>query len=185
MLDVQNLAAKYAAIQRDVIHTSGKNAVYRHIADTLQRCLPASIVTADMVEQCFCTVHALPRRNDPMYTGAIHDWVGQYLLSADAKEGTLLHRLHISALRLLPRERPVERDDIRLVTLDALSQSYSLPSGMYLVFLKHRLGLNGSPRLSCEEIAYRMHKPLTYIHELEAALLTVLSSSANGGNYAR
>ncbi len=184
MLDVQSLAAKYAAMQRDVIRTSDEAAMRRHIADTLARCLPASIVTDDMVGRCFLVVHALPEQADPMHTGAIHNWAGQYLLTAAAAEGTLLHRLHASAKRLLPADRPADRDDIRLVVLDALYQPGCLPPETHLAFLKYRLGLNGSPRLSCEEIAFRMHKPLPYIHELESAILTTLSATHTGGNHA-
>ena len=184
MLDVQSLAAKYAAMQHNAVIRADDAALRRHITETLRRCLPVSIVTSTIVEQCFCTVHALPEQADPMHTGAIHAWAGEYLLETDAAEGTLLHRLHASAKRLLPADRPAARDDIRLVVLDALCQPGCLPPGTHLAFLKHRLGLNGSPRLSCEEIAFRMHKPLTYIHELESAILTTLSATHTGGNHA-
>lgn len=181
MPDVQSLAAKYAAMQHDAVIRADDAALRRHIADTLRRCLPAAVVTYGMVEQCFYAVNDLPGRNDPMHTGAIHAWAGEYLLHSAAEEGTL-RRLRASAKRLLPSDRPADRDDIRLVTLDALYQPGMLPAGTHLAFLKHRLGLNGCPRLSCEEIAIRMHQPLTRVHELESAILTILTNT--GGPHA-
>ena len=116
-----------------------------------------------------------------MHTSAIHAWSGVYLLTAMEAASPLLQRLHRSALRLLPEDHAATRDDLRLVTLDALYHPGLLPPGEHLAYLRHRLGMNGAARLSCEEIALRMHKPLVYIHELESAILTILS---NGGPHA-
>ena len=180
MLDqLQTLAARYADMQRNIAETADAAALRRHIVSTLTRCLPAAFVTDDMVAHCFNAVHSLPLEVDPMHTGAIHAWAGVYLLTAADAQHPLLRRLHCSALRLLG-ERPATRDDLRLVTLDALYQPGLLPPGPETAFVRHRLGLC-SPRLSCEEIALRMHKPLIYIHELESAILTTLS---NGGPHA-
>ena len=182
--DFASLAARYAAMQHRIICHADETALRNHIKATLHRCLPAGAVTDAMLADCFTTVNALPDHHDPMHTRAIHAWAGQYLLQAAASDAPLLHRLHQSALRLLPADQIADRDALRLVTLDALYFPGTLPAGTQLAFLKHRLGLNGSPRLSCEEIAIRLHMPLTAVHELEAAILTRLSSSYYGGSHA-
>ena len=182
MLDVQTLAASYAAMQHEAALHADDKALRQHIVHTLKRCLPAAIVTEAMADACFSAVHALADSDDPMHTGAIHAWAGVFLQTEAAADDPLLERLHQSALRRIPQGRPAARDDLRLVTLDALYRPGILPPGDHLAFLKHRLGLNGCPRLSCEEIAVHMHKPLTYIHELEAAILTTLSH--HGGSHA-
>ena len=183
MLDVQNLAAKYAAIQHEAVLHADDKALRRHITDTLKCCLPPQLVTTALIEACFRTVQHQSDAADPMHTGAIHAFAGQYLQET-ASDNPLLQRLHASAQRLLPAKQPATRDDIRLVVLDALYQPGLLPPGTHLAYLNHRLGRNGHPRLSCEEIAVRMHKPITYIHELESAILTILSAHYNGGRHA-
>ncbi|MBQ4581526.1 MAG: hypothetical protein IJA83_12780 [Clostridia bacterium] len=182
MPDVQTLAAKYAAMQHKAVLRADDNALRRHIADTLKRCLPPQLITAEVTDNCFHAVQLLPDAADPMHTGAIHAWAGVYLQTAADTDHPLLQRLHHAALRLLPESSSATRDDLRLITLDALYKPGLLPPGTHLAFLKHRLGLNGSPRLSCEEIAVRIHHPLTRIHELEAAIITTLS--LHGGSYA-
>ena len=182
--DLASLAAGYAAVQHEAVLRADDASLRRHITATLMRCLPPQVVTPEITEDCFRDVCCRPDTDDPMHTGAIHAWAGYFLRDVEAPAGTLLHCLHNSAIRLLHPNRPAERDDLRLVTLDALYQPGQLPAGMHLAFLKHRLGLNGSPRLSCEEISLRMHQPLTYIHELESAILTILSSHHNGGSHA-
>jgi len=182
--DLASLAAGYAAMQHEAVLRADDASLRRHIRATLMRCLPPQVFTPEMTEDCFRVICRCPDTDDPMHTGAIHAWAGQFLRDVDAPAGTLLHRLQHSAVRLLPTACAAVRDDIRLVALDALYQPGLLPDGMHLAFLKHRLGLNGIPRLSCEEIALRMHHPLTYIHELESAILTILSSHHNGGSHA-
>lgn len=177
--DVQGLAAKYADIQRRIVNRPDHSAVLReHITSTLRRCLPPSVITNNMAECCFRALHALPDGNDPMKTGAIHAWAGLFLQTAADADLPLMQRLHCSALKLLPDNRAATRDDLRLVSLDALYAPQLLPPGMHTAFVRHRLGLNG-PRLSCEEIALRMHRALVEIHELESAVLTILSAKGD------
>lgn len=177
--DVQDLAAKYVDMQHRIVNRTGHSAALReHITSTLSRCLPPSVITTDMTECCFRAVHALPDENDPLKTGAIHAWAGLFLQTAADAELPLMQRLHCSALKLLPDNRAATRDDLRLVSLDALYAPQLLPPGVLTSIVRHRLGLNG-PRLSCEEIALRMHRPLVEIHELESAVLTILSAKGD------
>lgn len=181
--DFQLLASNGADLQRRV-YTDGSHATLRqHITDTLRRGLPAAAVTPDMVDSCLLAVSSLPTENDPLHTGAIYEYAGQYLLAIQQEDNPLLQRLHDSARRLLPNDRPASRDDLRMVTLDALYHPGMLPRGIFNAYLRHRLGLN-TPRLSCEELAHRMHKPLIFIHEMEAALLGILSQRYSGGPHA-
>ncbi|MBQ8554874.1 MAG: hypothetical protein IJ438_03270 [Clostridia bacterium] len=181
--DFQHLARNCAALQQEVAAHANKATLHQHISDTLRRCLPAAAVTPDLVEGCLLAVQSLPTAADPMHTGAIYAYAGQYLLASHSEDEPLLQRLHDSAKRLLWEDRPANRDDLRLVTLDALYRPGILPRGMHNAYMRYRLGLNG-PRLSCEEIACRMHKPLIFIHETEAALLNILSTNHAGGPYA-
>lgn len=177
--DVHSLAAKYAYMQRQIMNRPDHSAVLReHITSTLRRCLPPSVITNNMAECCFRAVHALPDENDPLKTGAIHAWAGLFLQTAADAELPMMQRLHCSALKLLPDNRAATRDDLRLVSLDVLYAPQLLPPGVLTSFVRHRLGLHG-PRLSCEEIALRMHRPLVEIHELESAVLTILSAKGD------
>ena len=180
--DLQGLAARYAVRQHTTAALADHSMLQRHIVHTLLRCLPESVVTADIVDKCFRTVCLLPEINDPMHTGAIHAFAGSYLLKTVA-DTPLLQRLQHSAARLLRNNQPASRDDLRLVALDALYIPGLLPPGEHIAYLKHRLG-RGCIRLSNDEIALRMHKPLVYIHELEAAILTALSTKYAGGHHA-
>lgn len=184
MLDhFQRLARNGADLQRQVYAAADRPTLRQHVINSLERALPAAAVTPDMVDGCLLAVGSLPTEADPMHTGAIYAYAGQYLLAIHPTEGTLLHKLHGAAKKVLLEDIPASRDDLRLVTLDALYDRGMLPSGMHNAYMRHRLGLNG-PRLSCEEIALRMHKPLTAIHELEAALLNILSKRHSGGPHA-
>lgn len=177
--DVHSLAAKYAYMQRQIMNRPDHSAVLReHITSTLRRCLPRSVITNNMAECCFRAVHALPDENDPLKTGAIHAWAGLFLQTAADAELPMMQRLHCSALKLLPDNRAATRDDLRLVSLDVLYAPQLLPPGVLTSFVRHRLGLHG-PRLSCEEIALRMHRPLVEIHELDSAVLTILSAKGD------
>ena len=180
MLDkLQAMAADCAAMQHEVALQADDATLRKHIQNTLQRCLPAAIVTRDVLDACFQAVQADLQLHDPMHTGAIHAWAAHYLLTTarDAND-PLLRRLHHAAQRLLPKHHVADRDDLRLVTMSALYAPHSLPLGTHTTFINHRLGLKGPP-LSCEEIAIRMHKPLVYIHELESAILTILSAKGD------
>ena len=179
----QRLAANGADLQRRISADGNPATLRQHIQDTLCRGLPAPAVTQEMVDGCFLAVRALPAESDPLHTGAIYEYAAQYLLAIRPAEDSLLHKLHDSAERLLPKDRPASRDDLRLVTLDALYYPHLLPSGMYNCYMRYRLGRN-VPRLSCEEIAYRMHKPLSFIYYLEAFLLEILSKRCSGGLHA-
>lgn len=183
MLDkLQALVADCAAIQHEAVLQADNAALRKHIQNTLQRCLPAAIVTGDVLDACFQALQADSQLQDPMHTGAIHAWAAHYLLTAACDtDDPLLKKLHHAAQRLLSHHRDADRNDLRLVTMSALYAPHLLPLGTHTTFINHRLGLKG-PRLSCEEIALRMHKPLVYIHELESAILTILSS--NGGHHA-
>lgn len=177
--DLQQLAVRYADMQRDVIlHMDDPVLLRKHIRATLGRCLPPSVISDEMTDRCFSAIQTLSCGDDPLFTGAIHAWAGLYLLTVTDAEQPLLRQLHRSALKLLPEKREATRDDLRLVTLDALYDPRLLPRGEAAAFARFRLGLNG-PRLSCEEIALRMHKPLVYIHELESAVLTILSAKGD------
>ena len=179
----QHLASHGAELQREAFAGESPAMLRRHIEDTLRRALPAAAVTPELVEGCLSAVRPLPTNTDPLHTGAIHEYARQYLLADHMAEDALLQALHRSAKRLLPENGPASRDDLRLVTLDALYHPGMLPDGMARSYLRFRLGLNG-PRLSCEEIACRMHKPLTFIHEMEAALLNTLTQRHFGGPHA-
>lgn len=178
-VDLQSLAAGYADMQRDLINSTGCSALLKdHIRTTLKRCLPPSVVTQRFVNLCFRAVQTLPDEDDPMKTGAIHAWAGLYLQTAADASHPVVQKLHRSALKLLAENQPASRDDLRLVTLDALYDPKLIPAGIYTAFIRHRLELNGA-RLSCEEIAFHMHQPLVYIHELESAILTILSAKGD------
>lgn len=184
MLDnLQSLALKYADAQHGLVRQADEAVLRRHIADTLHRCLPPEIVTSAMADQCYRALQSSSDVHDPMHMGAIHAFAGEYLKNAVHPDTPLLARLHDSALRLLPKNRPASRDDLRLVTLDALYKPGLLPLGTHTAYLHHRLGL-GCIRLSNEEIALRMHQPLVSIHELESAILTILTSRHTGGSHA-
>jgi len=176
---LQAMVADCAAMQHEAALQADDDALRKHIQNTLQRCLPAAIVTGDMLDACFQAVQADLQLHDPMHTGAIHAWAAHYLLTtARDADDPLLRRLHHAAQRLLPKHHVADRDDLRLVTMSALYVPHSLPLGTHTTFINHRLGLKGPP-LSCEEIAIRMHKPLVYIHELESAILTILSAKGD------
>lgn len=184
MLDeLQTLARGYAQLQQEAAANADDRTLRIHIANTLMRCLPAAAVTDRMVDHIFHAVHSLPCDSDPMHTGAIHALAGTYLLAARDGSNPLLTRLRRSAARLLPSDRPATREELRLVSLDALYTPGMLAPGIHTAYLRLRLGM-GTPRLSNEEITVRMHKPLVEIHELESALLTILASRYAGGNHA-
>lgn len=181
--DLKLLASKYGNMQRNAIRHASDESLRQHIAWTLCRCLPPAAVTESFVSDCYEALQDQDSSCDPMHTGAIHAFAGKYLLHTSDEE-PLMKRLHHSACRLLPPGSAATRDSLRLITLDALFDPQLLPQGMHIAFVRHRLGLkDGVPR-SCEEIAAFMHKPLTYIHELESAILTVLSSNYTGGHHA-
>lgn len=182
---LQSLALKYASMQHEAAELAQQDpgSLRRHIRQTLCRCLPEAAITEDFVSRCFEAVRDLDAVHDPMHTGAIHAFAGELLLSADSAD-PLTVRLQDAARRLLPVSLPATRDDLRLVTLDALHAPGLLPDGEASAFVRQRLGLrDGIPR-SCEEIAAAMHKPLTYIHELETAVLATLSLHHTGGRHA-
>lgn len=179
----QRLARSSADLQRKAAAVADQAMLRRHITDTLRRCLPAVIVTPDLVDSCLLAIQLFPEGNDPLHTGTICAYAGQYLLAATQADEPLLQKLHRSAQRLLSADTPACRNDLRLVTLDALYHPGALPDGMHNAYMKHRLGLN-CPRLSREEIACRMHMQLVDIHELEAAILSALSCHYDGGFHA-
>lgn len=181
--DFQHLARACAEFQHKAAASADQLALQRHISDTLRRCLPAFAVSQELVDGCLLAIQPLPQDDDPMHTGAIFAYAGQYLLAASEVEEPLLQRLHCSARKLLPEDIPASRDDLRLVTLDALYHPDILPDGIHNAYIRRRLGLNG-PRLSNEEIAARMHMQLVDVHEMEAAILTTLSCHYNGGSHA-
>lgn len=179
----QRLASQGANRQREAIADAHPAMLRRHITDTLRRCLPTSAVIPELTEGCFLAVQPLSQDTDPLHTGAILAYAGQYLFSVAPADDPLLQKLHRSAERLLPPDSPATRDDLRLVALDALYHPGVLPDGVHNAYIRYRLGLNGH-RLSNEEIAARMHMPLVAIHELEAAILTALSYHYDGGSHA-
>ncbi|MBQ3156558.1 MAG: hypothetical protein IJB81_06490 [Clostridia bacterium] len=181
--ELQTLACRYAQLQQKAAAHADDRTLRMHITTTLMRCLPAAAVTQRLVDHIFCTVHSLPFDGDPMHTGAIHAAAGAYLLNADNVDDPLLMKLHVSAQHLLSAHRAATREELRLVSLDALYAPGMLAPGIHTAYLRHRLGLD-APRLSNEEIAVRMHKSLVEIHELESALLTILASRYAGGNHA-
>lgn len=181
--DFQHLARTCAELQHKAAASADQLALQRHISDTLRRCLPAFAVSQELVDGCLLAIQPLPQDTDPMHTGAIFAYAGQYLLAASWTEAPLLQRLRRSARKLLPEDKPASRDDLRLVTLDALYHPDILPDGRHNAYIRRRLGLNG-PRLSNEEIAVRMHMPLVDVHEMEAAILTALSCHYYGGSHA-
>jgi len=181
-MQLDQLALKYARLQHAAVHHAQEdpNMLRQHITQTLQRCLPSCIVNDMLIDECLHVVRDCSVLHDPMHTGVIHAFAGEYLQDTVNPDNPLLERLHASALRLLPKNRPASRADLRLVTLDAFYQPGVLPQGRHTAYLRHRLGL-GVPRLSNEEIAVRMRRPIVYIHELESAILTILTSNYSGG----
>ena len=158
--------------------------MYEHIRRTLCRCLPPCIVTDKMVESCFLALEHSAAELDPMHTGAIHAFAGAMLLNEAHSTHPLLRKLQRSAQRLLPKGQAAGRDDLRLVTLDALYNPHLLPPGPHTSYINLRLGLkDGIPR-SCEEIAAYTHRPLTYVRELEAAVINTLIARSSGGSHA-
>lgn len=166
--------AVYAFAQRRIASSAQVDpaTLRAHIRMTLRRCLPIAI-TDDMVERCLKQL--TPDASDPMHTGAIHQFAAAELLSEPTEDDPLRRRLHESALKHLPVSRPVDRDDLRLVALDALFDPSWLPCSSHAGFLRLRLGLKGARQHSCEEIAARMHLPLNAIHAMEANELFTLT----------
>lgn len=182
---LQTLALKYARMQHEaaILAQTDDEKMRQHIMQTLCRCLPESVVTASIVEECCASLRRSQTSTDPMHTGAIHAFARDLLLHSTSTN-PLMQRLHDAACKYLRPDHTVTRDDLRLVSLAALYDSKHLPAGETIVFVRYRLGLrDGVPR-SCEEIAAFMHKPLLYIHELETAILTILSSQCAGGHHA-
>lgn len=182
---LQNLALKYARMQHEaaLFSQTDDEKLRQHIMQTLCRCLPESVITVSMVEKCLASLDRSHTGTDPMHTGGIHAFAGDWLLHTISTD-PLMQRLHDAACKYLRPDHTATRDDLRLVTLAALYDPKLLPPGEAAAFVRHRLGLrDGIPR-SCEEIAAFMHKPLVYIHELESALLTILSSQYAGGHHA-
>lgn len=170
--------AVYAFAQRQAVSHAQHDpeALRKHILWTLRRCLPV-MVSENMVDRCLAQLMQTPDDDDPMYTGAIHQFAAAELLAEPKDDDPMTHRLHESALRHLPLTRPVTRDDIRLVSLDALSDPTRLPDSCHSGFLRLRLGLNGSRMHSCEEIAARMHLPVHAVRSIEANALRSLTRS--------
>ncbi len=168
--------AVYAFVQRKVAERAHDDpaALRRHILMTLQRCVP-TMITKDMIDRCLAQLMQQPDANDPMHTCAIHQFAASELLAEPSNDDPMAHRLHESALRHLPLTHPVTRDDIRLVSLDALCDPAWLHSSSHAASLRLRLGLMGSRQHSCEEIAARMHLPLDAVHAIEANELFALS----------
>lgn len=170
--------AVYAFAQRQAVsHTQhDPDALRKHILWTIRRCLPVK-VSEDMIDRCLAHLMQNPDDDDPMYTGAIHQFAAAELLAEPTTDDPMEHRLHESALRHLPLTRPVSRDDIRLVSLDALFDPAQLPYSRRAGFLRLRLGLNGSRMHSCEEIAVRMNLPLPAVRSIEVNELRSLARS--------
>lgn len=185
LLSLQNLALKYARLQHEAADLAQMDdeKMCQHIRQTLCRCLPEIIVTSSIVEECWASLDRSHTAADPMHTGAIHAFAGDLLLHTSSAD-PLMQRLHAAACKYLRPNHTATRDDLRLVTLAALYDQQRIPAGEAISFVRHRLGhRDGIPR-SCEEISAFMHKPLVYIHELESAILTILSLHYTGGTHA-
>lgn len=168
--------AVFAFAQRLLAERSAYNpdALRSHIRATLSRCLP-QFADEDMINRCLMQLVDQDASSDPMFTGAIHQFAAKELM-AEPPDDPLRQRLHDAALRHLPTNRPVNRDDLRLVALDALFDPSILPYSKHAGFYRLRLGLNGTLPHSCEEIAAKLHLPLTLVHAIESNALTALSS---------
>lgn len=146
----------------------------RHIRDTLCRCLPALLITDDLVTRCeqyvrTCTVS----RWDIC---PVIQFAALAMLESPAGKHPLWTRLHESSLRLLPDAIDVTRDDLRLVVLDALYDPSASPDVPVPAYLDLRLGRTGAP-LSIEAIAAHTHLPPVYLREVEEGLLQTLIRS--------
>lgn len=169
-------SAVLAAAQQSAVRAAASDpaTLRKHAARTIERCLPGFADDA-LLDRCMRMLQTADDTNDPMLTGAIHQFAASELLAL--QDDTPYHaRLHQVALRYLPLTRPVDRDDLRLVALAALYEPGRLPRGQHDAILRHRLGLNGAGPHSCEEVAAMMHLPLTTVRETEAAALTILAA---------
>ena len=155
----------------------------RHIRTTLQRCLPALLVTDDLVSRCEQRLAASGHHRWDV--GPIFSFAAEEMLVSPEDRHPLWQRLHYSAELLgLSAENP-SRDDLRLVILHALYDPARLPHTRETAFLPLRLGMKGSPPLSIEAIAAKTQLPVLYIHEIEeAALQTLIHAYATEDSHA-
>lgn len=146
----------------------------RHIRQTLARCIPACVVTDDLVTRCEQAVNAAC----PWDTGEIVHFAAGELLSSPTGKHPLLQRLHHSAVKLLTNPAEATRDDLRLVTLHALFEPHLLPQP-YAGYMALRLGYHRSAPLSTEAVAAATHMSPTFIREVEEGALQALLTSIN------
>lgn len=145
----------------------------RHIRLTLSRCIPACVVTEDMVTRCERLL------GDAAWdTGDIIRFAAAELLDDPQGKHPLMHRLHQSAMVVLNGVTCTTRDDLRLITLHALFKPSLLPQP-YAGYLFLRLGKHTGCILSAEEVAAATHLPVTYIREVEEGTLQYLLTTIN------
>lgn len=145
-----------------------------HVLDTLSQCFPLGVPTK-AYHACLEEMMQQSEAGDPMHTGAIYAFAARYLKTPQKNASVQWQRLHEAALRRLPDDRSVTRDDFRLTALDALFDPAILKDCPHAGFFRLRLGLDGGKSYSCEEIACYLHLPLTLVHEIEAGALHALT----------
>lgn len=144
----------------------------RHIRTTMCRCLPALLVTDDLVTRCEQSLAASHARCWDV--GPIFSFVAEEMFASPEGRHPLWQRLHHSAGLLELSAQDASRDDLRLVLLHALYDPARLPHTRETAFLPLRLGLKGAPPLSIDAIAAKTQLPILYIREIEEAALQTL-----------
>lgn len=145
----------------------------QYIRETLCRCIPALLVTDDLVTRCE-RAPAAPVERLWDCDGAIFSFVAREMLAEPEGRHPLWQRLHHSAELLNLSAEDASRDDLRLVVLHALYDPDVLPRTSETAFLPLRLGLKGAAPLSIETLAAKTQLPVLYIREVEEAALQAL-----------
>lgn len=168
---LRSMGAAYSWCQHYLATSLHQNeSLRRHIRETLQRCIPAFLVTDDMVTRCESQLSA----GDRWDTGVIFRFAAEELLSNPTGTHPLMTKLHASAQLILSSPESASWDDLRLVSLHALYDSRKLPHAPETAFLPLRLGLKDGQLLSVEAVAAKTQLPVLLIREIEAAALQTL-----------
>ena len=169
---LRSLAASCAWCQRRLARMLKQSEPRRnHIRATMGRCIPAFLVTDDMVSRC---EHVFdPDDHDP-HTGDIIRFVARELLSDPDGKHPLMQKLHASARLILTDPEQADRDALRLVTLHALYDPQLIPHRYETAALPLRLRPKDGRILTVEEVAAKTQLPVILVREVEEAALRLI-----------
>ena len=154
--------------------------IRRHVRNTLQRCLPAFLVTDGLVDRCEQQLNG-----NPWDIGPVFRFIAMEMLASPDGKHPLWRKLRHSAKLLALSPEHVTRDDLRLTVLHALYDPARLPRIRETAFLPLRLGLHGEKPLRVEATAAKTQLPVLCIREIEeAALQTLIQSYATEVSHA-